>query len=104
VELMIMSARLLRMLKHYPEAFSELDDTQSALDDMDSSAHPERHDFRAWSIIVRASTLLETGDLAAAKALFSEAEILIRDHSLEDLADALDSLRSDIESANHSGD
>jgi len=103
MESLIMSARLLRMLRRYPEAFAELDVTQSVLTEMDATDHAERRDFRAWSLIVHASTLLEAGDVAAAKALLPKAEALIRDHSLEDLADGLDSLRSDIESADHSG-
>jgi len=102
-EATIMCARQLRMLKRYPEAFAELDANQSLLTKMDQADHPERHYFRAWSLIVRATTSIEVWDLASSKALFPEAEALIRDHSLEKLSDALDSLRSHIESVDHLG-
>jgi len=103
MESMIMSARLLRMLKRYPEAFSELDAGEALVAEMDHVAHPERHSLRAWSLIVRAATSIQTCDVAAAKALVPKAEKLIRAHDLESLVDGLDSLREDLKSAEEPG-
>ncbi|MDK8465906.1 tetratricopeptide repeat protein [Marinobacter sp. SS13-12] len=99
IESLIMSARLLRILERYPEARIELDDGELVLIEMDKAEHPARYSRRAWLLIVRATTLVEAGDLPAAKLLLPEAEKLICNHHLNDLGDALDLTREDIEAA-----
>ena len=102
-ESMIEIGRLLRALKRFPKALSELDGTEAVFNEMDAVDHLERHSFKAWSLLVRATTSLESGDIPAAKALLLDAEKLIHDHSLEDLAGGLSSVRKDVENAEASG-
>lgn len=99
IESVIMSARLLRILGRDREALSELEAGEKVLAEMVAAEHPERHFFRAWFLLVRATTLVQKGDLSAARALLPETETLIRDHGLQDLEEGLDAIRKDIAKA-----
>ena len=97
------SARLLRDMKRFSEALLELNSIETVLTDMEATEHPERHFVKAWSLCFQILTFYQAGDILAAKALLPEAEKLIHDHDLEDLAKGLSATRKDIENAEASG-